>query len=166
MNRKLETLVLVLFGVMTAHLRADTTLAKVPNCQGQPIVVAKQLARLAGLTTVTGVYYLAPKDWRETLKPDVVYFQSLPPKSATPTGSPLGLWTFKKAKKDRLFVTMPNLKGKTIQTVKKLLVENRLELMIPDKTEESVQQFKIVDQYPPAGRSIYTGTSVFVRLKK
>lgn len=153
---------------------ADATVpgVVVPAVTEVPQGEAPQWARLAGLPFVAGVYYVAPDRWREDIRPDRFYLQSLPAGRVVPAGTPLAAWKLVKAESSRRRLTMPSLHGLTRREASARLKPLGLPLLEPAsgrpdqllRTEDRTEGQTVIAQYPPAGRELFEGTAVLLTL--
>lgn len=150
----------VLLCWLTLSVRgADTT--AVPRLAGERVGVARQLAALAELKPVVGVYQIAAQNWRDDLRPGVVYLQSAQPGEPLPRNSRIALWTFVRAAEGARIVTMPDLHGQTAAAAARRLKELGLPTMIGDG-DPAPDDSTVADQFPVAGDSLIVGTSVYL----
>lgn len=143
--------------------------AVMPDVVGQPVDVADQMVRLAGLEPVNGVLFVAPRNWREEIRPRVVSVQVPPPGARVPAGEQVAAWTLVEADGERQVVEMPDLHGMAPEEAVTTLGRAGLVVMpavldawrdrAPRRGERGPV---IVDSYPRPGQSVYAGTSVFL----
>ena len=133
----------------------------VPNIQGKYPALARQLLRIADLQFSQGVFYIAPQNWRDDIRPGVIYLQVPPPKAPlAPSGTVAG-WMFAKAGDDQEIIEMPDLKGMNGAAVRDKLKELNLSLM--QRSSVPGDSKVVGDQYPRPGQQIYQQTSVQLR---
>jgi len=131
----------------------------VPKLVGERTEIASQLAVLADLKTQSGIYYIAPQNWRNDIKPAVVYLQTPQPGTQVPAGSTVGVWTFVRAAEDGRILDVPDLRGKPVEEATRALTDLELK---PFGLPESTMGLQVVDQYPTPGAKVYAGTSVLL----
>ena len=141
----------------------------VPKLQGRRLVVARQIARLARLRFAEGVFYIAPHNWRDDVRPGLVYMQSPQPRGLIREGGTIACWTFLKASEDQEVVKMPDLRRKTQTEAAQRLDDLGLEAMTasparPDADHAVDDRSRVLEHYPEAGQPVYVGTSVYLRL--
>ena len=138
-------------------LGGETT--AVPNLAGERVDIARQLATLADLKSVVGAYQIAAHNWRDDLRPGVVYLQSAQPGDPLPRKSHIALWTFVRAAEGAPIVTMPDLRGLTASAAAERVKDLGLATMagIADGLQDGAT---VADQFPSAGDSLIVGTSV------
>lgn len=127
----------------------------VPNLYRTSVADSRQLARLADLNFAAGTYYIAPDKWRDEVAVGTVGLQTPPAGVHVRPGATLAAWTFLKAGASQPTVKMPDLIGVELAVARKRLVDLKLPPL-----DASPAEGKVVAQYPPAGRTIYEGTSV------
>lgn len=151
----------------------------IPRAKGRRALLAKQLVELSDLRYSQGVFYIAPKNWRAEIRPDVIYLQTPQPGSKLATGGTVACWTFAKATESQSVIQMPNLRGKSVAEAKRQIEELRLRLVksrplgtatkSDSDTENDTQRDSspqtVHDHYPRPGQNIYEGTSVFLLLQ-
>lgn len=135
--------------------------ARVPKLLGERTGVASQLAVLADLKYCEGVYLIAPQNWREDIKPAVIYMQSPQPGTAVLPGSTVAAWKFIRAEKDAKIIEVPDVRGQEFADALKALKALGLKSMSPHKADDEMKQ-TIIDQYPEPGTQVYVGTSMFL----
>jgi beta-lactam-binding protein with PASTA domain len=131
-----------------------------PKFVGQSLDSAKQLARLANAELLVGVYFIADENWRDDLRPDVVYLQTPQPGTSI-AGSRAAVWLFRKAKPDRPKQVMPDVVGKTYEDALRELEAAQLPLL---EKNEVANDAIVRHQYPRAGRTVFQGTSVLLNM--
>jgi len=151
-----------LIGLGAIHLWASEAL-DVPKLTGERVEIAKQLATIAGLEAEAGVYLIAPHNWRNDIRPGVVYMQSPQPGTEVLPDSMVALWSFSQASAHTRLVELPDLRSRMVANAKRELQE--LELKTFGLSEERNAE-TVFEQYPLAGTSVYVGTSVFLTCKK
>ncbi|MCA9175566.1 MAG: PASTA domain-containing protein [Planctomycetales bacterium] len=143
-----------------AMLRSEDEHRAVPDVQGQPPAVARQLLRLSKLQLAQGVFYIAPRNWRDDIRPGVVYVQVPPPRTPLLRGGVVAAWAFVRAEDKRPVVETPDLKGLTVEGVRETLaVQNLVPMKSPTIPPKGAFA---VDQYPRPGQKVFQGTHVFV----
>lgn len=138
-----------------------------PSVKGERVEVARQLLTLAGLGSESGVFYVAPDKWRDDLREGVVYMQAPQPEQPAAPGTPVALWTFRKAEKDQRVVKTPDVRGKTRREAGQALGAAGLVPTKPPEGEPATGDETAVagDQYPHPDQPVFAKTAVFVRYR-
>lgn len=141
--------------------------AVTPDMVGRPVATADQMARLSGLELAHGVFYVAPRHWREELRPRCVHLQSPPAGTPVPRGGRIAGWTLVEAGPDREIVSVPDLDGLPLDAAVTKLEKLGLVVMPAaggaERTRPSDEgEGLVVDAYPRAGQAVYAGTAVFL----
>ena len=149
--------------LITAVLAADPGGAVVaaPPLHGKSAMRARQLATLQGLQPAEGVIFISPENWRVDISPDTIYLQS--PRQGAPirSGDEIAMWRFERAAKEQPLLKTPDLVGKTWTEASEAIKQSGLRLM--NAAADRSRDETITDQYPRAGATAYTGTSVFLK---
>lgn len=142
--------------------------ARVPDLRGKRTNLARQLARLSEVKFASGVFYIAPENWRDELRPERVYLQTPQASTLIPTGAPVVCWTFDKAAPNTPIVNVPNLDGQTLAAAQQAVNDCGLTLINEhsDSASTAPASLRVLEQYPRAGQPVFAGTSVYLRLKK
>ena len=138
---------------------------RVPDLKGLRPTIAKQIARLGKLNFRQGVFYIAPHNWRNDIRPSVIYMQS--PQQKLPlrqNGLVVG-WTFVKAKSSQRIISTPDLSGLKIAEANEKLGGNESILLVDCESDAVKETGSIREQYPRAGQKVYEGTTIFVRVQ-
>ncbi|WP_162006747.1 PASTA domain-containing protein [Roseimaritima sediminicola] len=133
-----------------------------PDLKGESMQRGVQLLRLRGLEPLPGVYFISPDNWRADIKPQTVYLQFPRAGATVDAGSPVAVWRFERARRRQAKLKVPDLVGKTWQAAQEALDAAELPLM--NATEAAGATDTVTDQYPKAGRQVYRGTSVFLKV--
>lgn len=143
-------------------------LRPVPNLKGKRVTVAKQLLRLREFQAAIGVFYIAPNNWRDDIKPDIVCMQTPQPNSLVPEDITVASWVFVRALDDQELIRTPNIRGLDIDIARKKLADVGLSSVDAIPMSGRSSGLIVKDQYPRAGQPVYEGTSVFLdyELKK
>jgi hypothetical protein len=142
-------------------------LTQVPSLKGQRLSLALQMLRVSDLQGASGVFYIAPQNWRDDIEPGMVYMQTPQPGTPVPEGTVVAYWTFERAGKDQAVLSMPNLQGAPAEEAKMKLGKLGLPLTKGTIGPPAGDKAGVVDdQYPRAGQAIYKETAVFLRLRK
>lgn len=152
---KLFTALVLCHGLATAISAEDA----VPRLIGQRLNAAEQIARLKEFQLITGIFYIAPRHWRDDIQPEVTYLQSPQPSLTFPHSREVATWKFVKADKDQKITKAPDLTSLKASEVAQLLANHNLIWMKPSA---SVPGATAIDQYPMPGQPIYEGTGVYV----
>lgn len=152
---KLFTALVLCHGLATAISAEDS----VPRLIGQPLNAAKQIARLKEFQLITGIFYIAPRHWRDDIQPEVTYLQSPQPSLTFPHSREVATWKFVKADKDQKITKAPDLTSLNASEITELLTNHNLNWMKPST---SVSEAVAIDQYPKPGQPIYEGTGIYV----
>jgi len=129
----------------------------IPDVQGQPPAIARQLLRLSELELTHGVFYIAAKHWRADIRPGVLYLQTPPPRTPLRRGGMVAGWAFARAEESREVVATPDLKGADVADAREKLAASGLFLMQRGQASLGV----VADQYPRPGQRVLRGTHVF-----
>lgn len=149
----------------------ETTLRIVPSVVGKRPEIARQILRMADFDSAFGVFYIAPQNWRDDIRPNVIYMQSPQPKTATAEDSTVAGWVFARAKENQDIVQMPDLRASAAADALAALHESGLKQVRIQTGDASGRQRSepnghatVSGQYPQPGQSVYIGTSVFLVL--
>lgn len=141
--------------------------AVTPDLVGRPVAIADQTARLAGLQLAHGTFYVAPRHWREEVRPRRVDLQSPRAGTPVPQGAQVAAWSLVEAGPDREIASMPDLEGLALDEAVAKLEPLGLVVMPAVAAAERARTAEaggrmVVDAYPRAGQAVYAGTSVFL----
>lgn len=145
--------------VLASALGAAPRLVRTPKLTGLRSDPAQQTARLQGFTALIGRMYVSPENWRDDLEPDVVYLQTPQPDQFAAAGGEIACWTLRQAEADQPRAKTPDVRGLDLAAA----VE-RLQAADLTALAGAGAAGRAIDQYPPAGRTAYAGTAVYLRL--
>ncbi len=140
-----------------------------PSVTGQRAETAVQVMKLAGYEPAVGVFYITPQNWRDDIRPGVVYLQA--PKAGVPylSGASVGLWTFRKGKADQTAVSVPSVVGLEYDAAEKCLQEAGLKSMLEFRQSEVVRsglaRALVKEQYPSPEQMVLAGNSIYLLLR-
>lgn len=140
----------------------DRELVTVPELRGEKEADARQLATLADARFAAGVYYVAPRFWRDELPADRVLMQTPQPGRRVPRGTPIAVWLPAKAGDERPLVETPDLRTLTARDAAARIKAAGLALL--PVAEDADAAAHVVEQYPPAGKKVYQGMAVYFLL--
>jgi beta-lactam-binding protein with PASTA domain len=126
--------------------------------------MSSQLLTLAGLEGSTGVFYIAPQNWRSDIRADVVYLQSPQPGTRIPRGTFVATWKFARAEEGTPIIDVPDLRGLAVAEASKRAEAAGLRAMhkpLPSTSAGAV----VVDHFPAAGANAIAGSSIFFTWK-
>lgn len=129
----------------------------VPDLVRKPLAEARQWARVARLPYAAGKYYIAPEKWRDEIGVETVGLQTPPAGVAVAPGVTVAVWGFVRAGEGQKIVTMPDLVGLDPLAARERLATLQLPLLATE-----ADGGRVASQYPPAGRAVYEGTSVYL----
>lgn len=153
--------------VMAAGPPPEMPAAVTPDLVSQPVAIAAQTARLAGLELVHGVFYVAPRHWREEVRPRCIHLQSPRAGTPVPEGSQVAGWSLVEAGPDRKITNMPDLDGLALDAAVAKLEPLGLVVMPAVAAAERARPAGadarvVVDAYPRPGQAVYAGTHVLL----
>lgn len=140
----------------------DRELVTVPELRGEKEADARQLATLADASFAAGVYYIAPRFWRDDLPVDRVLMQTPQPGRRVPRGTLIAVWLPAKADDERPLVETPDLRALTARDAAAKIKAAGL-AVLPVATDADAAA-PVVKQYPPAGKKVYQGMAVYFLL--
>ncbi len=145
--------------MVAAWCQADET--TVPKLVGERVQIAEQLARLTDVRPRVGTFYVAPQNWRDDVKPHVVYLQTPQPGTAVPRGSLVAAWVFVRAAADAETIEVPDFRGLPWDQALQNARDSGLKLLTEPDAGESAER-RVIDQYPAAASRVYRGTSLLL----
>ncbi|HEY1066862.1 MAG TPA: hypothetical protein VGE52_12155 [Pirellulales bacterium] len=149
-----------------------------PDYGGKSLSEARQAAKLADLSLASGVYYIAPQNWRDEIRPGRVGMQTPQPRTPLTPGSVVAVWTFAVASSSQAEVKTPDLDGLSAKAALEKLQAVGLTAMRPGESSPPAasspaavesdsaagaaveSEWIVVEQYPRAGQAVYEGTGV------
>lgn len=145
---------------------ASSSYSAIPSVTGKRITVAEQILRLAELKCARGVFFIAPRNWRAEIRPEVVYMQTPQPKGIAKHSTTVACWTFAKAAKDQRLLEMPDLRQMPVAAAMTIIKQHKLRLMTDLPKTSGDEEWQIRDQYPTAGQTVYETTSIHLVLQE
>lgn len=147
-------------GARAIAVNRHQELVSAPELRGEKESDARQLAALADVRFAAGVYYIAPRFWRDDLQTGCVLMQTPQPGRRVPRGSPVAGWLPAKAGDEQPIVETPDLRTLTMSdAAAKIRVAGLTLLPLAEDTDAEA---RVVEQYPAAGRKVYQRTSVYL----
>jgi beta-lactam-binding protein with PASTA domain len=131
-----------------------------PRLVGEQVATARQLATLAGCQFAVGEFYIASKNWRDDILPEVIYMQTPQPGIPVLPGSLIACWTFRRASADQAVVTMPDLRRMSVKDALEKLTDLKLSAMPLYSGSTTKGDVLVLDQYPRPGQNVLERTSV------
>jgi|GEM_PF-5224492 len=134
----------------------------VPRLVGLPATEARQRLRLAELRWAEGVFFLAPKNWRDEIDPAVIGLQAPQAGKRVSAGASVGCWRFAQAAFQQKILKTPNLLGKRWTEARDLIIQAGLRPAEGPAIRDLRDDDIVADQYPRPDQSVYERTSVLV----
>ncbi len=134
-----------------------------PSVAGLRSEIAVQVLKLAGYNPVVGVFYIAPHNWRDDIRPGVIYLQAPSAGTGCEGGATVGLWTFRKGKAEQAAVSVPDVLGLESELAVEKLTQAGLVSMSDSRLPAAPSQVEIRNvkwQYPSANQKVLPGTTV------
>ncbi len=144
------------------------TLTTVPEFRGLRPGLARQMARLVGVESRTGMFYIDPDNWQPAMRSDRVSMQTPQGKSSVADGATVACWVFARATRDTPVVSTPDVCGLSIDEAQVQLDAIGLQRLdgssLSQQSDDAATEV-VLEQYPRAGQKVFAGTSVYLRLR-